>query len=152
MPAPGLIDDLVLPSGPGIRVDSGVAKGFEVPRFYDPMIAKIVAWGQNREQARLRLLRALEDTAIKGVTTNTEFLRSLLVEGDFISGDYSTDSISEMRARPSAEVGKEIEEAAIVGAVINQFRRDKRSRTTMRARQTERTSDWRGVTWRWGGR
>ena len=144
MPSPGLIEDLVLPQGPGVRVDCGVAKGFEVPRYYDPMIAKIVAWGQNREQARRRLLRALDETAVKGITTNIVFLRRLLNTDCFRSGDYTTDSIAEMMSDEKPPVNSELEEVAIAAAVINRFRRDHSATPADHGADTARVSSWRG--------
>jgi acetyl/propionyl-CoA carboxylase alpha subunit len=101
MPCPGTIVDLVLPHGPGVRVDCGVASGFEVPRHYDPMIAKIAVWGEDRERARRRLSRALGETAVKGITTNTAFLRQLLELPAFKAGHYHTGTVAEALAHPA---------------------------------------------------
>src|SRR5206468_4077637 len=75
-PAPGRIEHLALPSGPGIRVDTGVAAGDVIPPQFDSMIAKVIAWGRDRGEARARLSRALRQTAavIEGGTTNKAFL------------------------------------------------------------------------------
>ena len=79
-PAPGLIEHLALPTGPGIRVDTGVAPGDVIPPQFDSMIAKVIAWGRDRPEARARLSRALRQTAtvIRGGTTNKAFLLDLL--------------------------------------------------------------------------
>ena len=79
-PAPGLIEHLALPAGPGIRVDTGVAPGDVIPPQFDSMIAKVIAWGQDRAEARARLSRALRQTAtvIQGGTTSKAFLLDLL--------------------------------------------------------------------------
>jgi len=151
MPSPGFIEDLVLPHGPGIRVDCGVAKGFEVPRFYDPMIAKICAWGQDREQARRRLLRALEETAVKGIVTNTAFLRCLLNDEAFISGNYTTNSIATIMASERAKPSQTIEDVAIAAAVVNTFRRDMRTARANQSESASHTSGWRTAGWRRGG-
>lgn len=151
MPSPGLIEDLVLPHGPGIRVDCGVAKGFEVPRFYDPMIAKVISWGQDREQARRRLVRALEETAVKGITTNTAFLRRLLVEEAFVSGDYTTDSIATIMEREVEAPGKALQGVALAAAVISTYRRDTRDALRNQSRPGVSGSTWRAGGWRGGG-
>jgi acetyl/propionyl-CoA carboxylase alpha subunit/acetyl-CoA carboxylase carboxyltransferase component len=91
-PAPGLIEHLVLPSGPGIRVDTGVAAGDRIPPQFDSMIAKVIAWGRDRAEARARLARALRQTAavIDGGTTNKSFLLDLLDRPEVLSGNADT--------------------------------------------------------------
>jgi acetyl/propionyl-CoA carboxylase alpha subunit/acetyl-CoA carboxylase carboxyltransferase component len=91
-PAPGLIEHLVLPTGPGIRIDTGVAAGDVIPPQSDSMIAKVIAWGRDRREARARLSRALRQTAvvIHGGTTNKAFLLDLLDRPEFVSGEADT--------------------------------------------------------------
>ncbi len=91
-PAPGLIEHLALPAGPGIRVDTGVAPGDVIPPQFDSMIAKVIAWGRDRSEARARLSRALRQTAtvIQGGTTNKAFLLDLLDRPEFIRGEVDT--------------------------------------------------------------
>ena len=151
MPSPGVIEDLVLPHGPGIRVDSGVAAGFEVPRFYDPMIAKIISWGQDREQARRRLVRALEDTAVKGITTNTAFLRRLLADEAFVSGHYTTNSIATIMEEEVAAPQKSLVDIAVAAAVISTFRRDRQRAVGNTSADAVSQSNWRAGGWRRGG-
>ncbi len=79
------------PEGLGVRVDSGVREGDEVSVFYDPMLAKVIAHGADREQARRRLARALEEFCVHGVKTNVAFLRAILEQPAFIEGDTTTD-------------------------------------------------------------
>src|SRR6266568_3495031 len=83
LPAIGTVRALHLPEGEGVRVDSGVREGDRVSPFYDPMIAKLIAWGEDRATARARLLRALADTALFGVTTNLAFLARVVADPDF---------------------------------------------------------------------
>src|SRR5436305_252383 len=75
LPSPGVITDARLAAGPGVRNDWGVESGSEVPRYYDPMIGKLAVWAQTREQAIARLRRALSETVVKGIITNTRYLR-----------------------------------------------------------------------------
>ncbi|MBS7660583.1 acetyl/propionyl/methylcrotonyl-CoA carboxylase subunit alpha [Pseudomonas lalucatii] len=80
-------------SGPGRRVDTGVAEGDEVSPFYDPMLGKLIAWGDNREEARLRLLAMLDETAVGGVRTNLAFLRRVLAHPAFADAELDTGFI-----------------------------------------------------------
>ena len=99
-PAPGLIEHLALPAGPGIRVDTGVAAGDVIPPQFDSMIAKVIAWGRDRGEARARLSRALRQTAtvIRGGTTNKAFLLDLLDRPDFVRGEVDTTWLDTMMA------------------------------------------------------
>ncbi|RZI66972.1 MAG: 3-methylcrotonyl-CoA carboxylase, partial [Pseudomonas sp.] len=80
-------------AGPGRRVDSGVAEGDEVSPFYDPMLGKLIAWGQTREQARLRLLAMLDEFAIGGLRTNLGFLRRIIAHPAFADAELDTGFI-----------------------------------------------------------
>ena len=99
-PAPGLIEHLALPAGPGIRVDTGVAAGDVIPPQFDSMIAKVIAWGRDRAEARARLSRALRQTAtvIRGGTTNKAFLLDLLDRPEFVRGEVDTTWLDAMMA------------------------------------------------------
>ena len=95
MPGTGRIELWRAPSGQGIRVDDGIRTGLDVSPFYDAMVAKIVAWGESRETARLRLLRALNETALFGPASNRDFLIRILQEDAFIEGSATTAFIEE---------------------------------------------------------
>jgi acetyl/propionyl-CoA carboxylase alpha subunit/acetyl-CoA carboxylase carboxyltransferase component len=99
-PAPGLIEHLALPAGPGIRVDTGVAPGDVIPPQFDSMIAKVIAWGRDRSEARARLSRALRQTTtvIKGGTTSKAFLLDLLSRPEFVRGEVDTTWLDSMMA------------------------------------------------------
>jgi acetyl-CoA/propionyl-CoA carboxylase, biotin carboxylase, biotin carboxyl carrier protein len=84
LPAPGVITAYREPGGPGIRIDSGVTEGSEVVGLYDPLIAKLCVWDVDRERARLRMLRALDELVVEGVTTLTSFHSALLTHPCFI--------------------------------------------------------------------
>ena len=102
MPATGVIAAWRPAEGEGIRVDHGLVEGGAVSPFYDSMLAKIVAHGEDREQARRRLVRALEDTLVAGVVTNRDFLIAALGQPDFVEGAATTAFISRMPAPTSA--------------------------------------------------
>src|SRR5690606_34044923 len=84
--------------GPGRRVDSGVAEGDVVSPFYDPMLGKLIAWGENREQARLRLLAMLDEFAIGGLRCNLAFLRRIIAHPAFAAAELDTDFIPRYQA------------------------------------------------------
>ena len=106
LPTPGTITAYREPAGPGVRVDSGVAEGSEVVDLYDPLVAKLVVWDTDRERARQRMLRALGEFRIEGVTTLVGFHKALLVHPCFVAGETCfglVESIAEgVRAEPAA--------------------------------------------------
>jgi 3-methylcrotonyl-CoA carboxylase alpha subunit len=94
LPTPGRLTRLDLPSSRhGVRIDAGVRAGDEITPFYDPMIAKVIAWGEDRETARRRLDDALAATCIDGVGCNLAFLRAVLAHPEFRNGTATTDFI-----------------------------------------------------------
>ena len=93
LPQAGEVVGLVEPTGPGVRVDSSLRVGGVVGTDYDPMLAKVIAWGPDRETARARLVTALGSTAVLGVATNTTFLRDLLNDPDVVTGRMDTGLI-----------------------------------------------------------
>ena len=86
LPTPGRITGYREPSGPGIRVDSGVQAGSEIPDIYDPMVAKLIVWDVDRESARRRMLRALDEYVVEGPRTLIPFHQWLLTQDEFIAG------------------------------------------------------------------
>ena len=95
LPSPGMIRFLREPSGPFVRVDSGIYAGYTVPSLYDPLLSKIIVWGQNREESLERLRIALEETWILGVETTLPFLLKLIQHPAFRRGDLSTRFLEE---------------------------------------------------------
>ncbi|HTW87426.1 MAG TPA: acetyl-CoA carboxylase biotin carboxylase subunit [Candidatus Binataceae bacterium] len=104
-PAPGRIETLRFPAGPGVRVDTGVYAGAEVPIYYDPMIAKLAVWGRDRAEAIDRMRRALDEFAIAGeLRTNLDLHRWLINQPRFIAGDYDNTFLeSEYHPAPHGE-------------------------------------------------
>src|SRR5713101_3251250 len=104
-PSPGQITMLLEPAGPGIRLDSGVYEGGTVPIDYDPLLAKLIGSGQDREQAIARLTRALGEFFVGGIKTNISLFRRILGDGDFRSGKIDTGYLERLLG---AEVGCEV--------------------------------------------
>jgi acetyl/propionyl-CoA carboxylase alpha subunit len=94
LPATGRIIRLFQPSGPGIRVDSGIHEGSEVSLFYDPLLAKLVAWGNSREEAIRRMRGALREYRIVGVDTSLPFHRWVMGHEAFLRGEYDTSFLA----------------------------------------------------------
>ena len=90
MPAPGPVTAWREPGGPGVRVDAGVRAGFTVPQAYDSLLAKLIVWGEDRDQARRRMLRALHEFVIEGVPTTIPFHRLAMLDPAFAAGEVST--------------------------------------------------------------
>jgi acetyl-CoA/propionyl-CoA carboxylase, biotin carboxylase, biotin carboxyl carrier protein len=103
LPAPGIITAYREPGGPGVRVDSGVAEGSEVVGLYDPLIAKLCVWDRDRERARARMLRALGEFEVGGVTTLIDFHRRLLSHSCFANGTTCRGVVEEIAASPASE-------------------------------------------------
>ncbi len=94
-PSPGKILARRTPSGPGIRLDDGVYAGWTVPTDYDPLLGKLIAWGNSREEAISRLRRALEEYAVSGIKTNVPLFRRILAEPQFTRGEVHTRWLDE---------------------------------------------------------
>jgi len=90
VPWVGRVEQVVLPGGPGVRVDGALVPGMDVSRFYDPILAKVIAWGETRSDAIARLVQALRETVITGVPTTVPFLRWTLAHPAFQGGAYTT--------------------------------------------------------------
>ncbi len=93
LPSIGTVERVITPSGPGVRLDSAVYDGYEISLFYDPMIAKLITWGENREQAVARMQRALHEYKIFGPRTTLPFHQQLLASDAFKKGEFYTDSL-----------------------------------------------------------
>ena len=96
IPCPGEIKGLNLPGGNGVRVDTAVYSGYKIPPTYDSMIAKIIVHAETRDDAILKMKRALEECIIDGIDTNIDFLYRILEDENFITGNFDTSFINKM--------------------------------------------------------
>ncbi len=145
MPSTGRITHSILPTGPGVRVDTGVYLGFEITPFYDPMIAKLIVWGETRAQAILRMRRALEEYRIVGVRTNIPFHQTLMDSHRFMGGQFDTRFVEE---RFSMETASETDpaqaEIAAILATLVAHQQNERSAHIVRRNERD-TSNWKWV-------
>jgi acetyl-CoA carboxylase biotin carboxylase subunit len=97
LPSPGQITHLHLPHGLGLRIDEGIYEGYSVPFYYDPLLCKMMTWGKTREEAILRMKRAINELRIEGIATNIPFHQVTLADEEFNSGWYTTDFIEKQQ-------------------------------------------------------
>jgi acetyl-CoA carboxylase biotin carboxylase subunit len=120
LPSTGQITLMQTPSGPGVRIDTGVFNGFSISPYYDPLISKLIAWGETRQQAIVRMRRSLEEYRIVGVRTNIPFHQNMMSTYPFISGKYDTrfveDQFSMVDAVETREVYLDI--AALLASLV----------------------------------
>jgi len=147
MPSTGVLTHIIPPTGPGVRIDTGVYPGFEITPYYDSLISKLIVWGETRAEAILRMRRALEEYRILGVHTNIPFHQRLMDSHRFMAGQFDTRFVEERfsleNAQESVETHPEI--AAIIAAVVAH-------RQTRRAAQLFRHSERDTSNWKWLGR
>jgi acetyl-CoA carboxylase biotin carboxylase subunit len=119
-PSPGKISLLQEPSGPGIRLDSGMYEGWSVPIVYDPLLAKLIGYGTDREQVIARLTRALSECFVGGIKTNISLFRRILRDADFRTAKLDTGFLDRMLRRTEDEPAdsKDAEVAAIAAGVF----------------------------------
>ena len=127
MPSPGLIRQLTEPNGIGVRIDSYVSEGYEIPVHYDPMIGKLIVWATTRKFAIERMRRCLDEYKITGIKTNIAYLNAIMHVSDFERGDYNTsfleknaDSLSQNRRESDPEVENMAVIAAFIDYMVNQ--------------------------------
>jgi acetyl-CoA carboxylase biotin carboxylase subunit len=147
LPSTGMITHSILPTGPGIRVDTGVYAGFAISPFYDSLISKLIGWGETRGEAILRIRRALEEYRILGVKTNIPFHQSILASPRFIAGQFDTRFVEERFSMGEAEEGKD--ELATIAAIMATLVEHRQSQ---RASQIVRKSERDISNWKWMGR
>ncbi|MFN7942587.1 MAG: acetyl-CoA carboxylase biotin carboxylase subunit [Thermoanaerobaculia bacterium] len=127
-PSPGRIQWLRLPQGPGVRNDAGVYGGGEVTIHYDPMLAKLIVWGETREVAMRRLKRALSELRVEGIQTNTPLFEALLADDDFRAARFDIHWLDRKLAagelQPPRRGGST--DAAIVAAALTHYDRSQR--------------------------
>ena len=148
LPSTGRITHTLLPTGPGIRVDTGVYIGFEISPYYDSMISKLIVWGETRAEAILRMRRALEEYKIIGVRSNIPFHQTLMDSHRFMGGQYDTRFVEERFSMEAAEGSKNYqpEIAAIVASLVAHEETQRAAHIIQRGERD--TSNWKWLS-RW---
>ncbi|MBM2822698.1 MAG: acetyl-CoA carboxylase biotin carboxylase subunit, partial [Thermoleophilia bacterium] len=97
--APGIVSTFVPPLGAGVRVDTAIREGSEIPPFYDSMIAKVIVWDETRSLAIARATRALKELEIEGIPTTRDAALDVLGSREFATGSYSTTTLADLVGR-----------------------------------------------------
>lgn len=121
MPSPGIIKQLTEPNGIGVRVESYVYEGYEIPIFYDPMIGKLIVWATSRQYAIERMRRVLYEYKITGLKTNLGYLKRIMYVPDFVRGEYNTlfiEKNARMLVRTNTS-NEELENVAMIAAYMD---------------------------------
>src|SRR5580692_569251 len=150
-PSPGKILSSHEPGGPGIRLDEGVYEGWTVPMDYDPLLSKLVAWGNSREETIARLRRALEEYTVTGIKTNAGLFLRILSDSDFLRGEIHTKWLDELLRRPNAatadsnadETGSAVSKAAAIAAALWHLNQPEKSAGLSSGGQNASPSRWK---------
>ncbi|MFY9574338.1 MAG: acetyl-CoA carboxylase biotin carboxylase subunit [Blastocatellia bacterium] len=147
LPSPGRITKLVFPSGPGVRYDSGSYQGWEVPIYYDPLVAKLCVWAETREAAINRLARVLNEYSIEGINTTVPFFRAVVRSKEFRRGDFDTgfiDRFLNSRSTTTSSVASEEEsrlaDIAVIASILHSKTNQNRQEVTA---HSETESRWK---------
>jgi acetyl-CoA carboxylase biotin carboxylase subunit len=145
LPSPGRITRLRVPSGPGVRDDSGVYEGWEVPIYYDPMISKLVTYGATRCEAIAKMKRALGEYHVGGIRTTIPFFLSVLEDEEFARGEIDTGYISRFLERRDATQAaqNDCDDSRVAAAIVAAINFTKRSKAKPAAAPAERASKWK---------
>jgi acetyl/propionyl-CoA carboxylase alpha subunit len=146
LPSTGRISLMQVPTGPGVRIDTGVYVGFEISTYYDPLISKLVVWGETRPQAIVRMRRALEEYRIVGVRTNIPFHQTMMSTYPFITGNYNTRFVEDQFSRLDAAENRELylDIAALMASLVAHGQNERKAQ---KYPDRDQKSNWK-----WAGR
>jgi acetyl-CoA carboxylase biotin carboxylase subunit len=151
LPSTGTVTHLQVPSGPGVRWDGGIQKGFEVSLHYDPLLAKLIVYAPTRAAAIARMARALDELVVRGVDTSAPFHRRVMDEPDFREGALSIRYVEEHPDLLNGAADEEVLRATAVAAALLEDE-DRRRHRTPRLRASEAAEATALSAWRRGGR
>jgi acetyl-CoA carboxylase biotin carboxylase subunit len=151
LPSPGRITKMATPAGPGVRYDSGSYAGWEVPIYYDPLLAKLCVWAETRAAAIERLARVLDEYTVEGINTTIPFFRAVVKNDAFRRGDFDTGFIERFlqdgfgtHGLSDDEPTRRLEDLAAIAAILHA-----RAKTRQMEAATPRTTESR---WKHAGR
>ena len=143
LPSVGRITAMTLPTGPGVRVDTGFTTGDEITPYYDPLISKVICWGGTRGEALLRMRRALDEYRIMGLKTNIPFHQNLLDSTRFIAGHFDTTFVEE-RFSMDEQQDRRPAIAAIVATLVEHAARRQAAQVVQRGERDASNWQWYG--------
>ncbi len=145
MPSTGKITHSLLPTGPGVRVDTGVYPGFEISPYYDSLISKLIVFGKTRAEVILRMRRALEEYKIVGVRTNIPFHQNMMDSHRFMAGQFDTQFVEQRFSMEAADRGREtLPHIAAIMATLVAHQQTQRSAHVIQRNKRD-TSNWKWV-------
>jgi acetyl-CoA carboxylase biotin carboxylase subunit len=139
-PSMGKIEELIEPGGIGVRVDSGIYEGFEVPIYYDPLISKLLVWAPTRKEAISRMDRALAEYTIRGIKTSIPFHRLVMEHPCFVRGDYDTTFVDKLLG--TVRYTKSDYDVAAIASVLRGIGRDRQARVSG-GKKSRAVSSWK---------
>ena len=142
LPSPGRITALRLPGGPGVRDDSGIYEGYEVPIHYDPLLSKLVVWGYSRQDAIRRMRRAVAEYKVLGIKTTLPFFQRVLHHPAFLAGDFDTSFVEKVFAAADRARERPVE-VAVAAAAIRAYRERQAARLAPVEAGTAGSAWWR---------
>ncbi|MCJ8209920.1 acetyl-CoA carboxylase biotin carboxylase subunit [Mucilaginibacter sp. RS28] len=140
LPDIGTLQTYITPQGPGVRVDDGFEQGMEIPIYYDPMIAKLITYGSNREEAIERMIRAIDEYQITGITTTLAFGKFVMQHQAFTSGNFDTHFVKKYFSPES--LNEEHEDEAKVAAILMEKLLSERRQVVLPASVTSANNSW----------
>jgi len=141
LPETGRLITYKVPQGPGVRVDDGFEEGMDIPIYYDPMISKLITFGANREQARMRMLRAIEEYEITGLSTTLDFCAFALKHDAFISGKFDTKFVQTHFKPEMLDTHNEEEEQ--IAIALAAYLLEEKKKTSNAVGKDGQTSKWK---------
>ena len=150
MPSSGVVNYLKEPTGPGVRVESSLFEGSEISLFYDPMIAKLIVWGENRAEAILRMRRALNEYLIGGIKTSIPFHQEIMNSTEFIWGTFDTGFLS--RRRIGTRSPHSVEHGQLAAVVAAMIAHEEGRQAVVTMGQTNENGKSQSNAWKQSGR